>query len=220
MARTLTSSDARRYYERFAHSQDRQGWYEDAALSWLIEQGRFERATSVLEVGCGTGRFAARLINQYLPKSARYLGLDISWSMLAIAQDRLHGKASGVDLVQGDVTITLPIRDARFDRFIAAYVFDLLSDEEAHALFEEAHRVLAPGGLACLSSLGITGSSGLSRTISKLWRAVQRVAPRCVGGCRPIDLPSKLGPAKWSIVNRTSVQPWRVATDIVIARRL
>ncbi len=76
MDRTLSREDARAYYERFAEKQDRQGWYEDAALDRLIDTGGFGNACTVLELGCGTGRFARQLLDRHLPEDARYLGLD------------------------------------------------------------------------------------------------------------------------------------------------
>jgi len=218
MVGTLTSDEAWRYYERFAVKQDRQGWYEDAALDWLVEHGNFEQANSVLEVGCGTGRFAARLIDGHLPGHALYLGLDISTRMLAIACEKLAG--SGARLLQCDVTMALPVRDASADRLIVAYVLDLLSEAEARALVGEASRVLVPGGLLCLASLARSPSGGLAWVSSWLWTMAQRLAPLRVGGCRPIDLAGMLEANVWHIEERTTVRPWSVASDALVARRL
>ncbi len=89
MSPTFTPEQARRYYDRNAHKQDAQGWYEDAALERLIGLSDFSNASDVLELGCGTGRLAQRLLRGHLPLDASYIGLDISPSMLARAGTRL-----------------------------------------------------------------------------------------------------------------------------------
>ncbi len=218
MVRTLTSNEARRYYERFALKQDRQGWYEDAALDWLVAHGDFDQSNNLLEIGCGTGQFAATLLGRYLPDHARYTGLDISAEMLRISRERLRG--TGARLLQCDVTLPLPIRDGCVDRLVIAYVMDLLSESEARTLIDEASRVMISGGLLCLASLSRSSSGGLAWALSRLWSMAQRLAPLRVGGCRPIDLAGALEPEIWHIEKRITVQPWGVASEALIARRL
>jgi ubiquinone/menaquinone biosynthesis C-methylase UbiE len=218
MVRTLTSDEARRYYERFALKQDRQGWYEEAALDWLVAHGRFDQAENVLEIGCGTGQLAAKLIGQHMPDHARYTGLDISAEMLRISRERLRDPRAR--LLQCDATMPLPISDKCVDRLVIAYVLDLLSETEARALINEASRVLASDGLLCLASLSRSSSGNLAWALSRLWSMAQRLAPLRVGGCRPIDLAGALDPDIWHIAQRVTVQPWSVASEALIARRL
>lgn len=215
---TLTSQEAQAYYNQHAAKQNRQGWYEDAALDWLCEHGQFEHADCILEVGCGTGRFAARLRKDLLSADATYCGYDISDAMLQLAGKELPNDAT--ILVRGDATRSLPFRDASFDRLIAAYTLDLFSDDDARAMLAEAHRVLMTDGLLCLASLSSNRSSGLARVVGTLWTAVQWIAPSQVGGCRPIDLSSKLKTSHWDIVQHGVVEPRRVASEVVIAKRV
>ena len=217
---TLTSEQARHYYDRFVAKQDRQGWYEDAALAWLLAHGAFDGALSLLEIGCGTGRFALRLREEAMASNAAYTGLDISPAMLAAARDRLARSNGHSNFVQGDATAMLPFASGRFDRVIAAYVLDLLSEADSTMLLAEAHRVLAPDGLLCVASLDSKSSGGLSRAIGVLWSAIQRIAPKRVGGCRPIDLRSKLDPASWRLIDHGSLKPWGVGSQALIARRI
>ena len=218
MDRTLSRQAARDYYERHAEKQDRQGWYEDAALDRLVAAGAFGEARAVLEAGCGTGLFARQLLDQHLTDEARYLGLDISRAMLAIAAGRLADYDRRAQLVLADATATLPAHGQTFDRFIAAYLLDLLPRCDSLALIGEAARVLAPGGLLCLASL--TGSqSGLAGLVARAWGGVQRLAPHLVGGCRPVRLTELLDPDHWEVLARETVSPWAVASEVVIARR-
>ena len=48
----------RRPYDRIGRSQDTQRFYEDPPTDHLWEFTDFETAASVVELGCGTGRFA------------------------------------------------------------------------------------------------------------------------------------------------------------------
>ena len=89
MVSTLSREEARRFYDRFGAKQDDQGFYEDAALDALIRHGRFSEVQSILEIGCGTGKLAARLLAEHLPASAHYTGIDISPTMIGLSETRL-----------------------------------------------------------------------------------------------------------------------------------
>ncbi len=54
-------------YDRIGSLQDSQAFYEDRATGLLLQHGEFSSAESVFEFGCGTGRFALRLLEEYLP---------------------------------------------------------------------------------------------------------------------------------------------------------
>ena len=54
------------------------------------------------------------------------------------------------ELRLGDGSFRYPFPDAGFDRFVATYVLDLLSDRDLGLALQEARRLLAPQGLVCL----------------------------------------------------------------------
>ncbi len=89
MTRTLTHEEARSYYDKFGAKQDQQGFYEDAALDLLLKLGKFSEVEKVLELGCGTGRLAARLLADHLPPTAHYVAVDMSSTMAELAKRRL-----------------------------------------------------------------------------------------------------------------------------------
>lgn len=84
----LSPMRLRTFYDRFGIRQDAQAFYEDAALDDLIAHASFEQAEGVFEFGCGTGRFALRLLKEYLPGSTSYLGIDISRTLIGICGSR------------------------------------------------------------------------------------------------------------------------------------
>jgi len=88
-ARTLAPDQARRVYDRIGSLQDSQAFYEDRATDLLVEYGEFASARRVFEFGCGTGRFAARLLAQELPFEAAYDAVDLSPNMVRLAKERL-----------------------------------------------------------------------------------------------------------------------------------
>ena len=126
MRTQFTPDDARRFYDRFGSKQDTQGFYENPALDDLVKHADFEHARSVLEFGCGTGSFARKLFETVLPADARYLGLDISGTMIGLATRRLEPWQARAEVRQADGSPCLPVPNASVDRFLATYVFDLL----------------------------------------------------------------------------------------------
>jgi len=98
----LTRSQARTFYDRFGKKQDTQAFYEDAVLDDVIDHAAFEQAEKVFEFGCGTGRFASRLLVKHLSPSASYLGIDLSQTMIAIAEQRVLPYKERAKVAQSD----------------------------------------------------------------------------------------------------------------------
>jgi 2-polyprenyl-6-hydroxyphenyl methylase/3-demethylubiquinone-9 3-methyltransferase len=95
---------------------------------WPLEGRR------VLDLGCGKGRFAARL----RPAGAEVVGLDVSAAMLA------EGGGLGFGRVRGSAR-RLPFADASFDAVVAVEVFEHLA--EIDRVLDESARVLKPSGV-------------------------------------------------------------------------
>ena len=117
-------SHSRRYDEWF--EQHEQAYLSEllAVRAWLPIYGRG------LEIGIGTGRFAA-------PLGIRF-GIDPVREMLTLA------RARGADVAQA-VAEALPFSDAVFD--YALIVTTICFVDDARAMLREAHRVLRPEGL-------------------------------------------------------------------------
>ena len=214
--RVLTREQARRVYDRIGARQDTQAFYEDRATEILVEHGRFDTAHRVLEFGCGTGRFAARLLSRHLPGDARYRGLDLSPTMVRLARERLapFGERAEVVLTDGSPPASEPA--ASRDRIVSNFVLDLLAEDDIAAVIAEARRILEPGGLLCLSGLS-TGTGPLSRLLARAWSGVHALQPALVGGCRPLELRSWLSAAEWRVRHHAKLAPFGVPSEAVVA---
>lgn len=216
--KTLTPAQAREFYDRLGARQDWNRFYEQAAIDRMIQQGDFGNAHHVVEVGCGTGRIAERLLARYLPADATYLGLDLSATMVNLATERLARHGRRAQIVKTDGSVILDARSESADRFFTNYVFDLLSREDIATLVGEAHRVLAPDGLLCAVSL-THGRSTVTKMFSAGWLSLWKFEPSLLGGCRPIELLEFIPHSDWRILHMDIVRSLALSSEVVIAAK-
>lgn len=74
----------------------------------------------ILDVGCGTARFGARLLAQF--NSASYVGLDLSEKMLRRARDNTRSFGDRAQFLVGDAE-AIPLRDQSFDIVVCMHSF-------------------------------------------------------------------------------------------------
>jgi ubiquinone/menaquinone biosynthesis C-methylase UbiE len=125
-------------FVQLAELENQSWWFR--SRNRLIEQTVrrfFARATSALEIGCGTG-YSLRALRNALP-GAELTGTELFEEGLAIARQRWPN----ITLMQADAR-ALPFGSSDFDLVSA---FDVLEhiDDDAGAL-SELRRVLKPGG--------------------------------------------------------------------------
>ena len=96
-----------------------------------------------LEIGVGTGRFAAPL--------GIHVGIDPSKAMLAYAIER------GIQVVQG-IAEALPLRDTLFDYGLIVTTICFVDDPKD--MLNEAHRVLKPGAPIVIGFIDRTSTLG------------------------------------------------------------
>jgi SAM-dependent methyltransferase len=219
MSTVLTRQAARRAYNRIGSIQDTQGFYEDRATDALVRHADFGAAADIYEFGCGTGRFARRLLDELLSPSARYRGVDISPRMVALAQARLapYSARAQVSLTEGEPPTGEPSDCC--DRFVSNYVFDLLSEDDILAVMEQAHRMLRPQGLLCLTGMS-TGVGPFSRLVAGAWNRVQARWPSLVGGCRGIDVRPLLPACDWQLLHHEKIVAFGITSEVLVARCL
>jgi ubiquinone/menaquinone biosynthesis C-methylase UbiE len=214
--RSLSRPEIRAVYDRIGRGQDAQTFYEAPAIDALIAHADCGEARTLFEVGCGTGRVAERLLRAHLPPDARYVGIDLSPTMVRIARDRLAPFGDRAAVVQTDGGFSFDRPDASQDRVLATYVLDLLSPADIRALLAEAHRLLAPDGRLCLAGL-TWGERPLGRLVAAGWAAVHALRPRWVGGCRPLRVGPHLDPGRWAVRHREVVRAWGIPSEVLVA---
>jgi SAM-dependent methyltransferase len=217
--RVFAHAEARGFYSRLGSWLDTQAFYENLAVSCLLDRSRFDAARSVFEFGCGTGRVAARLLESALPQQSSYTAVDVSPVMVKLTLERLRPWAGRVDVRLTDGSPAFPDEAGSYDRFLSTYVLDLLSDEDTRRLLAEARRLLSGGGLLCVASLSCQ-ATGVARMVAKLWARLHALSPSLVGGCRPVDLPGCLPTRDWRIECCETVTSFGIASDAVVASRV
>ncbi|MCC6849617.1 MAG: methyltransferase domain-containing protein [Deltaproteobacteria bacterium] len=173
-----------------------------------------EPCARVLDVGCGTGRLAARLAVE--PCTRMVVGCDFSAGMLAHAAGRLRGARGKAALVRGDGT-RLPFADGAFDAAVSTEAFHWFPDQEA--ALRDLHRVLRPGGrllLALVSppfeivadavALGmrLVGQPLRWTTPSTLAAQVRAAGFRVERQCRVFRIPGFLLPPTLTVARRSA----------------
>jgi len=217
--RYIDFHQAQRIYDRIGRWQDTRPLTERRAMDEIAWRGDFYNAAAVLEFGCGTGRFATRLLETKLPAGAAYLGLDVSPTMVGLAREALAPWGGRAQVELSDGSTTLPVADGEYDRLVSTYVLDLLSPEDSARLLDEAYRALRPGGLLALASL-TPGSTPPSRALAGLWKGLWRIDPRVVGGCRPVELAALAAPERWRVRDRLTVTKLALSSEVLVAERL
>lgn len=217
--RFLSADQAARVYDRIGRLQDLQAVYEHRAVDDLVAHGEFEHAQAVLELGYGTAALARRLLARHLPATCRYVGVDVSPRMHRLAAHRLAEYSNRADVQLSDGSLPLSFADASFDRFIAAYVVDLLSPEHIAQVLGEAHRLVAPEGLLCVASL-TDGATPAATHLTRAWEALWKVSPGLLGGCRPLRLTEYLDPRAWRLHHRSVVTAFAVSSEVIVASPL
>lgn len=128
--------EARRYYDDFSDSYERERGYGYHQMLDDLEvrvTAPYARGARVLELGCGTGLILARIAE--IAEEA--VGIDLSEGMAQRARDR------GLDVRIGSVC-DLPFEDERFDLTYSFKVLAHIADIETAV--REAARVTRTGG--------------------------------------------------------------------------
>jgi len=112
-------------------------------LAELVNWERTSRPFDLLDVGCGTGTFAAMVAGCGLP--ARVVGLDYAASMCKVAGDKAHaaGASGQLKFLNAD-SENLPFASGTFDAITCSNSFHHYPHQDQAV--REMFRVLRPGG--------------------------------------------------------------------------
>lgn len=109
------------------------------------------QTSSIIDLGCGSGRLASRLSRHY---RGSYLGIDVVKELLDYADSKTSPNFRFAEVDQ----IQIPAPDASADLVTAFSLFTHLLHEETFLYLEETLRVLKPGGLVVFSFLEYEGA--------------------------------------------------------------
>lgn len=175
-----TTASMNRMYRRQRHIYDVTRKYyllgRDAAIARLQPAP----GSSVLEIGCGTGRNLVRAAERY--PDALFFGVDVSTAMLTSARGAIGraGLDGRVRVAHGDATAfepTLPFQRAQFDRILISYSLSMIPHWET--ALDRALELLAPGGALHVVDFGDQRRlPAWFRAGLRHWLALFEVAPR------------------------------------------
>lgn len=102
---------------------------------------------SVLELASGTGR-VTRHLREHLPASIKLIATDLSPDMLEVNKSKFTN-SEGVEFAVADMQ-NLPFESNKFD--VVVCQFGMMFPPDKQKAFDEAYRVLKPGGLFLFST--------------------------------------------------------------------
>ena len=118
-------------------------------LDQVIETAGFSDGHAVLDLGCGTGH-STLVAGQRVGPSGRVLGLDISATMIARADERVAGLPH-VNTALADAAVH-PFEEESFDHVVSRFGVMFFADSQA--AFRNIARALKPGGKMTLATWG------------------------------------------------------------------
>lgn len=117
-----------------------------------------------LELGVGTGRVGVPIV----ARGYRFVGVDVSPSMLEVMRYKIAGVGRKVKLIEADAR-ELPFERGSFHAVIGVHIWHLLDDWQRALL--EAFRVLAPGGYL-FEGWDIAADENEDWRIQEKWREI------------------------------------------------
>jgi SAM-dependent methyltransferase len=106
----------------------------------LLDHAGFAPGERVVEIGCGSGRFARRIAAAVAP-GGTVLGLDISPALAQLA--RQEAGTGNLEILVADAQTAVP-PEAPFDRLVSRFGVMFFADPAA--AMANLHAMLAPGG--------------------------------------------------------------------------
>ncbi len=103
---------------------------------------------SLLELGCGDAFYSAKSLTK--TAISRYVGVDLSETVLNLAKQNLNGLNCSVELKQLEMWEFLDSCSLRFDLILISFALHHLSSSQKQALFNKCYHHLNAGGALLL----------------------------------------------------------------------
>jgi SAM-dependent methyltransferase len=143
-----------------------QQWVYRPAHDEVIAQLRAHSSARVADIACGTGILADRIERELHP--AEVYGVDMSEGML----NQARARSTGVQWLRGPAE-QLPFDDGALDAVVTTSAFHFFDQPSA---LRDFHRVLAPGGVAAVSTLSARQRLLQGPSTSK-WKVAHHPSP-------------------------------------------
>lgn len=125
------------------HEYARESDHHRSVDAWFLDRLRPQPADVVVDAGCGSGEFTARLA-EHVP-DGRVIGVEPDPSMLEAAQGHAHDR---LEFRQGRLQdLDRVCAPASADLVVSRAVFHWIPLEDYPACYAAVHRVLKPGGM-------------------------------------------------------------------------
>ena len=137
----------------FTHETQTLEEAQNVKLDRIIELLDVEREQNILEIGCGWGPLAERLVSDC---GCRVTALTLSSEQLAFAEKRLRRRTSNQDwnlLLQDYRDV-----DGRYDRIVSIEMVEAVGEHYWPVYFNRLRQCLAEGGAAVLQAITIAES--------------------------------------------------------------
>ena len=135
------------YQKVLAHNYMKHQEFYDVLHSFLINNWR--QPFSLLDLGCGDASFVSQSLQN--TEISSYLGLDISQTAIAIAEENMRLVSCEKEFVRGDFFKVIPSlvkeKENRFDLILTSFAFHHLNLEQKDYIFGQIKKLLSPGGI-------------------------------------------------------------------------
>lgn len=159
----------------------------DPLMKLFMRESRFKRrfmeeaaicnGQQVLDLGCGTATLT--ILMKQTHQHVYVFGLDGDRKVLRIARAKAVQAGKEVSLACA-LASRMPFVESSFDRVLSSLVFHHLKSSDKQRAFEEAYRVLKPGGELHIADFG-KPHNRMAFMISTLVRAFEEVSDNIKG---------------------------------------
>ncbi len=153
---------AQRLYNEFAWAYDPVSWFVSLGhwSRWRRQALAYVRGQRVLEIGFGTGE----LLLEMAGRGWQVCGLELSPAMQRVTGRKMHRRGIRAPRLRG-IAQALPFAAGSLDAVIATFPAEYITMPET---WQEASRVLRPGGRLIITGLYVEVSGPAQRALAGL----------------------------------------------------